>query len=421
MKPFDAILLNKAIKGGGGGGGNAPINPTENATIVPQQSFTTSFQKGAYVAFISGENVAPDEITVVFDNATYNCNRYGNAEYGAPFDEELGTYDFSTYPFCLINMGDDGWVVLTETESSHVISATGIMQIEYVVIKALQNIPALSIQTGEIMLVKEEVANPYILNGAAEIYGSPDSLTDAIITFDENYEPSINKTYANLYALLTSGSYSTGYVKTKMIGYDQNDPTLQSIFYLDTSVDWDDADNRIILRTPALFKGSNTAYVFYLDSNDDLTYETSMYIVPAGTLNSRTSIYPFEVTQYRNAILLPRLKPVTINNNAGYKISLMGSMDQAGNDPGLVYIENNASATIYMPIYPNGRINGGFIFRWQTVPTSLLTLTASSNDGTVGLQSVASPNDQTGRNPYRSVFFVATSTADSATITISQA
>lgn len=421
MKPFDAILLNKAIKGGGGGGGNAPINPTENATIVPQQSFTTSFQKGAYVAFISGENLAPNEMTVVFDNATYNCNRHGSAEYGAPFDDELGTYDFSTYPFCLINMGDGGWVVLTENASSHTASATGIMQIEYVAIKALQNIPALSIQTGEIMLVKEEVANPYILNGAAEIYGSPDSITDAIITFDENYEPSINVTYGNLYALLTSGTYSTGYVKAKMIGYDENDPTLQSIFYLDTSIDWDDADNRIILRTPALFKGSNLAYVFYLDSSNDLTYETSMYIVPAGTYSGRTATTSLEVTQYRNALVLPQLKPVTINNNAGYKISLIDSMNQAGNDPGLVYIENNASATIYMPIYPSGRINGGFIFQWQTVPTSLLTLTASSNDGTVGLQSVASPYDQSGKNPYRSVFFVASSTAATATITISQA
>lgn len=411
MNIYNLLIAKNVV---GGGGGSEPINPKRTVTIVDSQSFTPFEDRGFYVGLVdSNYEVYPEEITVVFDGVTYTCPQEESGGYGAPWDNEEEAYDFSEYPFN-VNMGTPKAAVLVANSSEHTISVIGDMDIPYVSIQALEDMPDLQMKTGEVKLVEKTVATPYILAGDAQIYGSPKTEGEVTITFADG-DVSIDKTYDEIAPLITGNGL---FLKGTLVGYNENDPTERRVVYL--TLDWGYNTDNIVMSTAMWLDYNEGAPVFTLTSEDELSVDYSNLLVPSQIQQDSTSIYPRNVITNREILLLPRLKPVTVINNTGYPIYIF-TVDAAGNAGFSETLNNNAQITSYLPNDASSarRFKGAICFSWRTIPATYLALTASSSDGECLVCDITNPNDNTNKNPYRFLCFWSFANKESATVTLS--
>ncbi len=411
MNIYNLLIAKNVV---GGGGGNEPINPKRTVTIIDTQSFTPFEGKGVYVGEVnSNYEVYPEEITAIFDGVTYTCPREGSGGYGAPWDYEEEAYDFSEYPFN-VQMDMPKAYVLVANSSEHTISVIGDVDIPYVSIQALEDMPDLQMKTGEVKLVEKTVATPYILAGDAQIYGSPKTEGEVIITFADG-GVSIDKTYDEIYPLITGNGL---FLKGTLVGYNEDDPTEERAVYL--TLDFGYNTDNIIMAAAMWLDYNEAAPVFTLTPEDELSVDYSTLLVPSQTEQDSTSIYPRSVVNDKEILLLPRLKPVTVINNTGYGIYIF-TVDAAGNMSFSETLDNNAQAITYLPSdASNGQyIKGAICFSWKTIPATYLALTASSSDGECLVYDITNPNDNTHKNPYRFLCFWSSANKDSATVTVS--
>lgn len=411
MNIYNLLIAKNVV---GGGGSNEPINPKRTVTIIDSQSFTPFYSKGVYVGEVdSNYEVYPEEITAIFDGVTYTCPREESGGYGAPWDDEEGAYDFSEYPFN-VELGAPKAYVPVANSNEHTISVVGDVDIPYVPIQALTNIPDLQMKTGEVKLVEKTVASPYILAGDAQIYGSPKTEGEVTITFADG-SVSIDKTYDEIYPLITGNGL---FLKGTLVGYNEDDPTEERVVYL--TLDFGYNTDNIVMSTAMWLDYNEDAYVFTLTPEDELSVDYSNLIVPSQTEQDTTSIYPRNVVYNKEILLLPRLKPVTVINNTGYAIYIY-TVDAAGNTGFSETLNNNAQTTSYLPSdASNGQyFKGAICFSWKNIPTTYLALTASSSDGECLVYDITNPSDNTHKNPYRFLCFWSSANKESATITVS--
>lgn len=93
---------------------------TTRETLIEEQSFTAEEQEeqiGQYFSTLNGETFSEETIKVLFDGVVYDCTLVINEtpagtsyEYGAPFIDETGYFDFSEIPFCLGWASEDATV-----------------------------------------------------------------------------------------------------------------------------------------------------------------------------------------------------------------------------------------------------------------------------------------------------------------------
>lgn len=410
MNIYNLLIAKNVV---GGGGGSEPINPKRTVTIIDTQSFTPFDGKGVYVGEVdSNYEVYPEEITAIFDGVTYTCPREGSGGYGAPWDYEEEAYDFSEYPFN-VQMDTPKAYILVANSNEHTISVIGDIDIPYVSLQALEDMPDLQMKTGEIKLVEKAVATPYIIAGDAQIYGSPKTEGEVTITFADG-GVSIDKTYDEIYPLITGNGL---FLKGTLVGDNENDPTEKKVVYLTLEFGYN-TDN-IVMSTAMWLDYNEEAHVFTLTPEDELSVDYSTLVVPSRTEQDATSIYPRNVVYNKEILLLPRLKPVTVINNTGYSI-YMYTVDAAGNTGFFETLNNNAQTTSYLPYdASNGRrFKGAICFSWKTIPATYLALTASSSDGECLVYDMTNPNDNTHKNPYRFLCFWSSANKDSATVTL---
>ena len=123
ITPDDSLeYWSNQIAENGGGGGSA----TRTVTYVPLQSCTPQLMDGAYVAMFSEVGDPPYEpsiMSITCDGVSYECEPSENGSYGAPMTlvDDLPTFDFSEYPFCLFAANG---MAAFEDANVHTFSAT---------------------------------------------------------------------------------------------------------------------------------------------------------------------------------------------------------------------------------------------------------------------------------------------------------
>lgn len=92
--------FQKVAYGGSGGGG------AQKVALIAEQSFTgvkPQEEVQFYAAVLNGDYFSDDEIDVTYDGVHYNASLSESMTYGASFDAQAGTIDFSEYPFVIIS------------------------------------------------------------------------------------------------------------------------------------------------------------------------------------------------------------------------------------------------------------------------------------------------------------------------------
>lgn len=121
MDLFDILLARKL--GGGGGGGS--LTTYIDGTFTPTEAIPDNLYEYIFSDISIPEGTTP--IYVTFDGVDYTVPYdadYG--AYGAQYDESLGGFDWSTYPFTISSdVGDNSILVGTETGVEHSVIIKG--------------------------------------------------------------------------------------------------------------------------------------------------------------------------------------------------------------------------------------------------------------------------------------------------------
>lgn len=97
------------------------------STQLLSETVTTVSQDGFYVGTLTYSGfIDSDTIIVTFDGTDYTCSRMSPsgapfADYGASWNDDLGEYDFSEFPFCLFSE-EVGSNITTQVAGEHTIA-----------------------------------------------------------------------------------------------------------------------------------------------------------------------------------------------------------------------------------------------------------------------------------------------------------
>ena len=102
--------IEQGIVNADGGGKTWVTLCEEEVTTVQNSNF-------AYGDLSYSQLIDADTIRVTFNGTEYLCNKLMTDEYGAPYDDATGTFDWSEYPFCIVS--DTPNQLATETAGTY--------------------------------------------------------------------------------------------------------------------------------------------------------------------------------------------------------------------------------------------------------------------------------------------------------------
>ena len=126
-EPITVERLNHIEDGIANAGGDCGYECEETITLLTEETVTTELEGNeAYGDFSYSQLIDADSITVTFDGVEYECevNYYdGEYSYGALYDDNLGTYDWSEYPFAVSSFITDSphTTLCTQTAGTYTI------------------------------------------------------------------------------------------------------------------------------------------------------------------------------------------------------------------------------------------------------------------------------------------------------------
>ena len=92
-------------------------------TQLFSETVTTTLDEGYYYSTLTySQLIDADSIIVIYDGTEYECQPINTGEYGAPWSDELNSYDYSTYPFNLYTESNLEANLATETAGEHTIA-----------------------------------------------------------------------------------------------------------------------------------------------------------------------------------------------------------------------------------------------------------------------------------------------------------
>lgn len=100
------------------------------STLLFSETVTTADDgSGIYTGNLAYSSpIDAESIVVTFDGIDYTCGNMSPfpsvSDYGAPWSDNLNSFDFSEYPFNLVS-NDSGNVLTTETAGTHTVSSSG--------------------------------------------------------------------------------------------------------------------------------------------------------------------------------------------------------------------------------------------------------------------------------------------------------
>ena len=202
------------------GGGDSGYECSE-ATV-------TFFEETVMVNRGTGElqyiGTLPESVVITFNGDSYECAQYmidtGESivpAYGAPFEDE--EYDWSDYPFALVNYVSNEWSVDTENDGEYTIKAQGVQEtitVDECFTKAVQKValPEVSIlDDGKILQVENGKWNAVQGQSAVLPFrymppvGEPSPRTSVVLDFDPNYSYPSPQDCSGCYATLGTNHF----------------------------------------------------------------------------------------------------------------------------------------------------------------------------------------------------------------------